>query len=197
MASTEHRTLVHKDESGPFSQHHKVCFGTLCAGFTCVFALAALAMLTHAPLIFPSLGATVFLLLSAWRTEAASPRNVLCGHAIAIVCGYLALLATGLVDAEPAVVTGVSGERVVATALSLGFTGALMLLFHVPHAPAGATTLIVSLGLVGRPLLPRLLVVEGAVALLVAMAFVLHRCRGRAYPLWRHPRTETFAGGVP
>jgi CBS-domain-containing membrane protein len=196
MAAPEHRTLV-RPETGPFSAHHKLCFGALCAGFTCIFALASLAMLTHAPLIFPSLGATVFLLLSAWKTEAASPRNVLCGHAIAIVCGYLALLATGLTDAPPTVVQGVSGERVVAAALSLGFTGALMLLLHVPHAPAGATTLIVSLGLVGQPLPVRLLVVEGAVALLVAMAFVLHRCRGRPYPLWRHPRTETFAGGVP
>lgn len=181
-----------------FAEHHKLCFGVLCAGFTGIFALASLAMLTHAPLIFPSLGATTFLLLSAWKTEAASPRNVLCGHAIAIACGYFALLVTGLADAPPAMVTGVVNERVLATALSMGFSGALMLLFHVPHAPAGATTLIVSLGLVGQPLLPyRLLIVEGAVALLVAMAFLLHRCRGRDYPLWRHPRSNTFEGGVP
>ncbi len=174
------------DAGFSFAAHHKVAFGVLCAGFACIFALASLAMLLHAPLIFPSLGATVFLLLAAWQTEAASPRNVLCGHAIAIVCGYLALLATGLVDAPPSVVTGVSGDRVVAAALSLAFTGGLMVMFHTPHAPAGATTLIVSLGLVGQPLFPRLFVVEAAVALLVLMAFAIHRLRGRRYPVWKH-----------
>jgi len=75
-----------------FAKNHRVAFSVLCASFACIFALASLAMLTHAPLIFPSLGATIFLLLSAWRTDAASPRNVLYGHAIAIVCGYVALL---------------------------------------------------------------------------------------------------------
>jgi CBS domain-containing membrane protein len=184
-------SMLSRDDAARFSfaEHHKVAFGVLCAGFVCIYALASLAMLTKAPLIFPSLGATSFLLLSAWRTAPASPRNVLFSNAIAIVCGYVALRVTGLLDAGPSVVTGVGSERVIAAALALGLTGGLMLVFHTPHAPAGATTLIVALGLVGQPLVPRLIVVEGSVALLVAMAFVLHRCRGRSYPLWRHDDT--------
>jgi len=171
-----------------FAEHHRVAFGVMCAGFACIGALAGLAMLTRAPWIFPSLGASSFLLFSAHETDAASPRNVLLGHGIAILCGYFALMATGLLLAPPSVVAGVDGQRVLAAAISLGLTGAFMVVFRTGHAPAGATALIVSLGLVGQPLFERLFIVEGAVALLVLMAFVIHRCRGRRYPFWTHVR---------
>jgi hypothetical protein len=52
----------------------------------------------------------------------------------------------------------------VAAALSLALTGALMIAFKAVHPLAGATTLIVSLGLVTTPW--HLLVIECAVALL-------------------------------
>jgi len=41
--------------------------------------------------------------------------------------------------------------RVVAAALSLASTSALMILFGVVYSPAGATTLIISLGIITYP----------------------------------------------
>jgi hypothetical protein len=156
-------------------------------GFISIGILCGLAKLFQTPFIFPSLGATAFLVFFTPTAPAASPRNALCGNAIAIACGYGALWVTGLQHAGPAIVTaGLPWARVLAVALSLATTAALMILLNVPHPPAGATTLIVSLGLVKPEYLP---IVEVAVALLVAQASVVNRLTGVRYPLWSNVPT--------
>src|SRR4051812_22237914 len=97
-------------------------------GFVTIGLLAALAMVTRTPFIFPSLGPTAFLFFFAPTSPSASPRHTLLGHAIGIACGYGALLLTGLEHAPPAMVTGVDPHRVLAAAVSLAATGALMIL---------------------------------------------------------------------
>ena len=67
-------------------------------------------------------------------------------------------------------------------ALSLATTGALLILLNVPHPPAAATTLIVSLGVVTTP--AYLFVLEAAVGLLVVQALLINRLAGVRYPLW-------------
>jgi len=67
-------------------------------------------------------------------------------------------------------------------ALSLATTGALMIRLNVPHPPAAATTLIVSLGVVSRP--AYLVVLEIGVALLVVQAIIINRLTGVRYPFW-------------
>jgi CBS-domain-containing membrane protein len=57
-----------------------------------------------------------------------------------------------------------------------------MVLARAPHPPAGATTLIVSLGLL--PHLSQLAVLMFAVVLLVLQAIIINRLAGVAYPLW-------------
>lgn len=144
--------------------------------------LTALALLTGSPFIFPSLGATAFLFFTSPNSPAASPRHALLGHGLALVCGFAALWVVGLEDAPPALLMGVEERRVIACALSLGLTGAAMVLADAAHPPAGATTLIVALGLVRG--VGEFLVVVLAVALLAALTFVLHRLAGVPYPLW-------------
>ena len=77
---------------------------------------------------------------------------------------------------------GVSAARVGAAALSLASTGALMIPCKAAHPPAGATTLIISLGIVTRPV--HLLVIEIAVAMLTLQAIAINRLAGINYPLW-------------
>ena len=151
-------------------------------GFISIGILCGLAMVFQTPFIFPSLGATAFLMFFTPTTPAASPRNALCGHAIGIACGYAALWVTGLQHAGPAIVTELGWTRILATALSLATTGALMILVNLPHPPAAATTLIVSLGLVSRP--AYLVVLEAAVGLLVGQAIIINRLTGVRYPFW-------------
>jgi CBS domain-containing membrane protein len=151
-------------------------------GFVTIAILAAVAMVTRTPFVFPSLGPTAFLFFFTPTLPTASPRNTILGHAIGIACGYGALWLTGLEHAPPAMATGVDFPRVVAAALSLAATGAIMILAKAAHPPAGATTLIISLGIVTRP--AYLVVIEVAVALLTMQAFAINRLAGIEYPLW-------------
>jgi CBS-domain-containing membrane protein len=157
-----------------------------CNGFVAVAILAALAVLFHTPFVFPSVGPTAFLLYFMPTAPTASPRNTLCGHAIGIGCGYAALCLVGLEHAPSAILEEIHWPRVVAAALSLAATGALMILLRVVHPPAGATTLIISLGFITTP--AHLCVIELAVALMAVQAWVVNRLAGIDYPLWSKPQ---------
>ncbi len=152
-------------------------------GVLSIGIMAGVALITGDPFIFPSLGPTAFLLFYTPMTPAASPRNTIFGHAIGAGAGYLSLVAFGLTDAPPALASSVSAGRVGAAALSLGLTAGLMAWAKVPHPPAGATTLIVSLGILREP--EHLVVLMVAVALLVLQGLVINRLAGIRYPLWR------------
>ncbi len=150
--------------------------------------MSALAVLTHTPFIFPSLGPTAFLFFYTPTAPTASPRNTLIGHAIGVLAGYFSLVVTGLTMAGPALAVGVTWPRVIAAALSLGLTSGVMVLLKSPHPPAGATTLIVSLGILTHPWQLFLLMV--AVVLLTLQALGINRLAGIPYPLW-NPRQQS------
>lgn len=151
-------------------------------GVISIGIMSAAAVLTRQPLIFPSLGPTAFLLFYTPTAPAASPRNTICGHAIGASAGYLSLVLFGLTDAAPALATEVSWARVGAAALSLGLTSGVMVWCRVPHPPAGATTLIVSLGILREP--EQLAVLMLAVVLLVVQGYVINHLAGIRYPVW-------------
>lgn len=157
-------------------------------GLIAIGVMAFVAFVTDEPFVFPSLGPTAFLLFYTPLLPAACPRNTLCGHAIGAFSGYLALVLFGLTDAAPALATSVTGSRVGAAALSLGLTSGLMVLARVPHPPAGATTLIVSLGIFHE--VRQLVILMVAVALLVVQGFVINRLAGIPYPVWSPPPAD-------
>lgn len=151
-------------------------------GLVSIGLMSLVALITGQPFIFPSLGPTAFLLFYTPLQPTACPRNTLCGHLIGVVAGYLSLVIFGLVDAGPALVVGMSWARVGAAALSLGLTAGVMVWLRVPHPPAGATTLIVSLGLITS--IPKLVVLMLGVLLLVIQGFAINRLAGVPYPIW-------------
>lgn len=152
--------------------------------FISIALLALLAVATRVPLIFPSLGPTAYLLFFSPRSETSAPRNALFGHAIGLICGYAAYRLMGMPAAITAPHAGFNWDRIIAAALSLAATGALMILFNASHPPAGATTLIVSLGIITKP--ADLAIIEAAVVLLVLQAFYLNRLAGVPYPRWKY-----------
>jgi len=155
---------------------------SLVNGLVSIAIMAAVAVVTGAPFIFPSLGPTAFLLFYTPTAPTAAPRNTLAGHLIGCLAGYLALVLFGLTHRAPALAAGVDWHNVGAAALSLGLTSGVMVWFRVPHPPAGATTLIVSLGILRAPW--QLGVLMLAVALLVVQGFVINRLAGIDYPIW-------------
>jgi CBS domain-containing membrane protein len=157
--------------------------------FVTIALLTLLALLSRSPFVFPSLGPTAYLFFFSPQAESASPRNAVLGHLIGLLCGFAAYRITGM-HAFP---QGFGGEvywpRILASALALALTGAIMVLLHVNHPPAGATTMIVSLGILAKP--EYLVIIEIAVILLAAQAFIINRLAGLQYPTWRNhsPRT--------
>ncbi|MDQ2712126.1 MAG: HPP family protein [Acidobacteriota bacterium] len=152
--------------------------------FATIGLLALLAFLTHNPFVFPSLGPTAYLFFFTPLAETASPRNAVLGHAIALCCGFTAFSITGMSHLPPGLPVEIYWPRVLSAAISLSLTGAIMVLLRVSHPPAGATTMIVSLGIISKP--GYLVTIEAAVILLTAQAFVINRVAGLSYPIWRH-----------
>jgi CBS domain-containing membrane protein len=151
-------------------------------GFITIGVLALLALVSRNPFVFPSLGPTAYLLFFSPLGKTSSPRNTILGHAIGLICGYAAFVVTGAGALPFGVHPGIFWPRILAAALSLSATGAFMVLLDVSHPPAGATTLIVSLGIISKP--RELVIIEVAVFLLVAQALVINRVAGLPYPLW-------------
>lgn len=152
-------------------------------GFLSLGILAAAAALTGSPFVFPSLGPTAYMLYLNPLSPAASPRSCLLGHGLGIVCGFGALMVTDLAFEPDFHAHAVTPARVLAAALSLSATAAGMVLAKIDHAPACATTLIISLGIITRP--TDLLLIEISVLILVLQALILNRIAGIPYPLWK------------
>lgn len=167
---------------------------SLVNGGLSIALVSFVALVTQEAFIFPSLGATAFILFHVPLAEPASPRNTLCGHFVGAAMGLLSLYVFGLQNQPSAFMNGVDLARVGAAALSLGLTGCLMVLFRVAHPPAGATALIVSLGLMPDP--AQLPILMAGVLLLLAHAFVMNRLSGIPYPLWSAAKATPVTGAV-
>jgi CBS-domain-containing membrane protein len=160
-------------------------------GFITIGLLGLLALLTGSPFVFPSLGPTAYLFFFSPLAEVSSPRNTILGHAIGLICGYAAFALVVASSPPFGMIPGVHGPRLLAAALSLSATGALMALLRVSHPPAGATTLIVSLGIISQP--RELVIIEAAVILLTVQAFAINRLAGIPYPVWSKQRPAEIA----
>ena len=150
--------------------------------FITIMLLSVLATVTGSPFVFPSLGPTAYLFFFAPLGRSSSPRHAILGHAIGLICGYGAYVAMGSHGFVTAALSKVSWREAMAAALSLAATGAVMVLLRVSHPPAGATTLIVSLGILTK--VEYLVIIEIAVILLTAQAWVINRLAGLDYPVW-------------
>ena len=158
------------------------------AAYTALGSLFAIALsglwawLFNEPLLFPSLGATAFLFFETPTAEVGTPRNAIIGHFVAIGAAVLSLVIFGLWNAPSVYVTGVSPARVGAVAVSVALTGGILRLLRAAHPPAGATTIIVSSGLLAKP--TQLGMVAAGVALITVAGWTLNRLMGVPAPVW-------------
>lgn len=154
-----------------------------------VTALPALAVmgvaawLLRLPMLVPSLGPTVYMLFEWPLSASSSPRNTIIGHGVAIVVGALCLALFGLLNEPSVLQTGVGPARIGAAALSLAVTEAILILIRAQHPPAGATVLIVSLGMLTGA--TQLLSLAAAIVLLTYVAWSINRAAGTPVPIWQ------------
>ena len=159
------------------------------AGFVSISIAAGVAWLTKMPFVFPSLGPTAFLHFALPDKPPASPKNTILAHLIGVLAGSLALQVTGCYW-QPLNIRAVTPERIACAALSVAITNCAMVMFKVPHPPAAATTLIVSLGIITHPI--ELCVMMGAVTLITIVAFIINRIfrKDKIYPFWAVPKPQ-------
>ncbi|CAN5560227.1 hypothetical protein BH24ACT22_BH24ACT22_04010 [soil metagenome] len=157
-------------------------------GFVAISVNGLVAWAVGQPLLFPSLAPTVFILFRTPLGKDASPRNTIIGHSTAIVVGFGALMVFGLYDDPSALQEGVTLVRVVAVALSLALTEAVLISLNLPHTPAATTTLLVSLGLFKTPV--ELISLAAGILLVTAVSWVLNRMLGVPVPLWPPPESS-------
>jgi hypothetical protein len=155
---------------------------TFLAAVVTLGVLGVAGMATGSKMLFPSLGPIIYLLFDEPLSPRSRPRNTIVLNVLAIVFGYCSLAVFGLLHAPPVTQQGITAARIGAAALSVGLTGAAAHLAKVQHPPAGATTLIVSLGFLTRP--PELAVMAVAIAALVVMAWLVNRAVGVRMPVW-------------
>jgi CBS domain-containing membrane protein len=153
---------------------------TLFWTFVAMVAIGVVAILTRRPFLFPSLGPSAIMLFVDPLGADSSPRHVLVGHFIGAGAGFAALAVTGLlgVPFDPPI----RPNRVLAAAIALALTAGLTMATRSEHAPAGATTLIVSLGIM--PQLSDYAIIMLAVAMPTLLGFAGNRLSGVKYPAW-------------
>jgi hypothetical protein len=130
-----------------------------------------IALATGQPWLFPSLGPTAMLQTEQPTADGSTPRNTLIGHAVALAAGYGSLVLFGLRSAAPVPNAGITPSRIGAAAVSLAVTAAVLLLVRRPHAPAGATTLIVAFG---------------SVCVVTLIDWIYNRLSGEQMPIWHN-----------
>ena len=144
------------------------------------------AYLIKQPLVFPSLGATAFLIFETPMAEVASPRNTIIGHSVGVAAGATSLAIFGLLNAPSVYVAGITIDRVFAIALAVALTGGVLRVLRAAHPPAGATTIIVASGLLAKP--HQMVDIIIGVMLLTIAGWLLNRAMGVPAPIWRAAR---------
>ena len=161
---------------------------SLYAGFLFT-VLGLVAWASGQPFVFPSLGPSAFILAFDRQGERTRTYRVVGSHLIGAVAGFLAysLLAQGVVITTTPEAFSADGLRLAASGvLSIIATSWGMIATDTNHAPACATTLIVSLGLLSTPLQVVTIVVS-VVVLVEVHAIVLRVFKhvvGESHPLY-------------
>ncbi|ODR79271.1 hypothetical protein BG842_07460 [Haladaptatus sp. W1] len=160
----------------------------LYAGF--LFAvLGFVAWMSGEPFIFPSLGPSAFVLAFERRRDRRQVYRIVGGHLIGGVAGFVAfhLLGDGAaITALPPARSAEEFHLVASAVVSIVLTSWAMIATDMIHAPACATTLIVSLGLLSTP--TQVVIIVVSIVLLVAsdtaVLFLFKRVVGRPHPIY-------------
>ncbi len=134
-----------------------------------VLLVGLIAWRANAACLAPPLGVTAFLLAKDPRGAASSPRSILVGHAVGLAAGFASAYVCG-VFGEPGALSGTfTIGHALASALAIALTVGITEGLRCSHPPAGATTLVASLGL---------LPFQGGTVAFMGGSLVLAACAG-------------------
>lgn len=165
--------------------------------YVLVFTTATVALLglvtaiLEAPVIFPPIAATIFILFAFPLAEESHPRNVLGAYLVAVLAGMASVAAFGLWNEAPDLFH-MRWDRLGASVLGMGLAVAGIGSLRVLHIPALAATVMVTIGLVYEPIQFAYIVVF--VLLSVGIALTVNRAFGLPQTLWSDPEDKVEPG---
>jgi len=142
-----------------------------------ILVVALAGWLSREPFIFASLGPTAYELIETPHRRSARPYSIFVGHLTGIGAAFLALFLTAARHSPPVSTAGVPLIRVWATVLAAALTVFVTLLLHASQPAAIATSILISSGLLQRPI--DAAVILGAVILMILVGEPLRRLRLR------------------
>jgi CBS-domain-containing membrane protein len=98
-------------------------------GTLTIYILSLLTHLTNFLLIMAPFGASCVIIYAVWEAPIAQPRNIIGGHFLTGIVGFIML--------------SLFGNNIYSIAFSVGIALALMLMTKTTHPPAGANSIIV------------------------------------------------------
>ncbi|MUK03068.1 HPP family protein [Vibrio cholerae] len=171
--------MVKQSLHGRLAQSRKSFGAGLYAAILSLVVLAAsgaIGLALQAPWLFPSLGPTVMLFFESPQEQSSRPSNALIGHGVGLLAGTACLYGFGLQNDPSVPAGGLTTAHLIAGALSVAMTTLVLTWAKKPHPPAGATTLIVSLGILTNPL--QLLSMAGAIIFITVLGWGLNAILG-------------------
>ena len=116
-----------------------------------ILVTAAAGWATHQPLVFTSLGPTAYEMIETPQRKSARLYNILVGHALGVLSGYIALFVTGAWYVPKVGAEGVPSARIWAVVVAAMLTVFLTLLFKATQPAALSTTLLIAVGSMQAP----------------------------------------------
>jgi hypothetical protein len=164
----------------------------MAAGLSLFVGLAGL--FTGQPWLLPSLGPTAYLQVESPAHPRTRFYNTVVGHLVGLLMGFLAVILFNAKDDPVTLVAKtLTAPRVGASVVALALTILVCFLLRASHPPAGATTLLVTLGSLSS-LADGLNLMIGAV-LIAAAGEAIRRLRlGKVSAVEVQPRLPANAG---
>lgn len=104
------------------------------------------------PILFASIGPTAIIVVHEPHRKKAFPLALVLGHTVGATAGLVSLLLFGLYGTPSVMTAGFTWQRIAATSLAIAITTSFNEGTRFYHPPAGATTLLISLGLLSSPI---------------------------------------------
>lgn len=160
--------------------------------FVIISFIGVLSYYLRTPFLFPSIGPTLIAFVHNPKKSQNHPLSIILGHAFAASVAIAMLFLFGLYGLPSTLQAGFTPLRIAAVSLSMGITGVFEEGTPFFHPPAGATTLVISLGLMQNA--SQLAGIAGGV-LLVAVAATLYGRFARLHPQVSTLKVQSATGG--
>jgi hypothetical protein len=144
--ATPSSTVNNSRHSETAPKIHDLFWATLGEGGL-VFALAAISWAARQPLIFASIGPTIYEMIELPHMRSARTYNIIVGHLIGLAFGFVSIYILNAWNVPNVISSGiVSPQRLWAMTMAASLTTFVTLLSNAGQPAALATTLLVASG---------------------------------------------------